>query len=126
MENKRNIFEPLKLEVKDIKNTFIIHRKHLTIRMMEAISYCIKHDKPKITFAEIKTSGTEDILLLNVSDTDFLGNLNMNFSSLIEWEEYELCADIIKVKEKISHMMPRKNKEKDKKSNNLISTIRNL
>ena len=50
----------------------------------------------------------------------------MNFN--VQKEEYELCAEILKAKEKIINGLPKKSTSKKKKEaiDNLIGTIKNL
>lgn len=125
-KSKDNIFEPVKLKVSDPKEVFITHKRELTIRMIEAILFCIENSIPKITFAEVETKGTKGALALNVHESDFAQNIDINFPHLIEWEEYEMCSACVKAKEIIASRPAPKPKKKKEIPNNLIETLKKL
>lgn len=126
MTVKNNIFEPLKLQVSNAKEIFITYKRELTVRMIEAILYCVEFKISKLTFAEIETEGTKGALSLNVHESDFSQNIDINFNRLIGWEEYELCSACVKAKEIISSRPPVKPPKKKEIPNNLIETLKNL
>jgi hypothetical protein len=68
--------------------------------------------------------------VLHVNEENFLENLEKNLEILVEYEEYELCAEIMKAKEKILQGLPkkrtRKKKDNTKEIDNLINTIKRL
>ena len=107
---------------------FILYRLELAIKVTKAVLYCIKYNIPKLIFAEVIIGSTQEILSLNVTENTFLENLDKNLIILEEYEEYELCAEIVKTREKILKGLPKKStrKQKDEAVENLISTIKNL
>jgi hypothetical protein len=130
MANKSNIivFEPLSIRTNSPKDIFESYRYEIATKMTEAILHCIKFGKSKTVFAEIIVPKSKEIICLNVEETGFLENLEKNLNVLIEIEEYELCAEIMKAKEKIIKGLPKKSSRKKKKEavDNLIGTIKNL
>lgn len=122
------IFEPLTIRLEKAEDVFLLYRLELAIKVTEAVLYCIKYNKPKLIFAEIIVESTKEILSFNVTESSFLENLDKNLIILEEYEEYELCAEIMKAKEKIMKGLPKKSKRAKQKEavDDLISTIKNL
>lgn len=122
------VFEPLSIRTNKPGEVFKQHREDLAKKMVEAILHCIKFEKPKAVFAEIIVPASKEIIHLNIEESNFLENLDKNLEVLIELEEYELCAEIMKAKEQLSKGLPKKTVRKKKKEaiDNLIGTIKNL
>jgi hypothetical protein len=122
------VFKPLSIRTNNPGTIFKEYKTELAKIMVEAILHCIKFNKPKTLFAEIIVPASKEIICLNIEEENFLENLNKNLDILIELEEYELCAEIMKAKEKIINGFPKKNTRKKKKEavDNLIGTIKNL
>lgn len=130
MATKANItiFEPLSIRTNAPKTVFEDYRYEFAIKIVEAVIHCIKFGKSKTVFAEIIIPKSKEIVCLNVEETNFLENLEKNLDLLIELEEYELCAELVKAKEKIINGLPKKTARKRKKEavDDLIGTIKNL
>jgi hypothetical protein len=130
MATKANItiFEPLSIRTNAPKTVFEDYRYEFAVKIVEAVIHCIKFGKSKTVFAEIIIPKSKEIVCLNVEETNFLENLEKNLDLLIELEEYELCAELVKAKEKIINGLPKKTTRKRKKEavDNLIGTIKNL
>jgi hypothetical protein len=122
------IFEPLSIRTNAPKTVFEDYRYEFAVKIVEAVIHCIKFGKSKTVFAEIIIPKSKEIVCLNVEETSFLENLEKNLDLLIELEEYELCAELVKAKEKIINGLPKKTARKRKKEavDNLIGTIKNL
>ncbi len=122
------IFEPLSIRTNDPKSVFDTHRDEISKKIVEAILHCIKFGKSKTTFAEIIIPNSKEIVCLNVDESSFLETLEANMDILVENEEYELCAEIMKAKEQLANGLPKKKTRKKKKEaiDNLIGTIKNL
>lgn len=125
---KTSAFKPFTIKLEKADDIFNLYRLELAIKVTEAVLYCIKYNMPKLIFAEVIIDSTQEILSLNVTENTFLENLDKNLIILEEYEEYELCAKIVKAKEKIMKGLPRKStrKQKNEAVENLISTIKNL
>ena len=122
------VFEPLSIRTNKPGEVFKQHREDLAKKMVEAILHCIKFNKSKAVFAEIIVPVSKEIIHLNIEENNFLENLDKNLEVLVELEEYELCAELMKAKEKIINGLPKKSAIKKKKEaiDNLIGTIKNL
>lgn len=125
---KTPAFKPFTIKLEKADDIFNLYRLELAIKVTEAVLYCIKYNMPKLIFAEAIIGSTQEILSLNVTENTFLENLDKNLIILEEYEEYELCAEIVKAREKILKGLPKKStrKQKDEAVENLISTIKNL
>ena len=130
VSNKKNIvvFEPLSIRTNKPKLVFEQYKLEIAIKIVEAILHCNKFGKSKTVFAELIIPSSKEIICLNVEEDNFLENLDKNLDILVEYEEYELCAELMKAKEKIINGLPKKSAIKKKKEaiDNLIGTIKNL
>jgi len=122
------VFKPFIIKLEKTDDIFTLYRLELAIKVTEAVLYCIKYNIPKLIFAEVLVNKTQEILSLNVTEQTFLENLEKNLIILEEYEEYELCAEIVKAKEKILKPLSKKSTRKQKNENvdKLINVIKNL
>jgi hypothetical protein len=124
------IFEPLSIRTDKPDKVFEAYRRRISKKTVEAILHCIKYNKAKLTFLEIISVSSKQVIVLHVNEENFLENLEKNLEILVEYEEYELCAEIMKAKEKILQGLPkkrtRKKKDNTKEIDNLINTIKRL
>lgn len=122
------IFKPLLVTTNKPTDLFTIYKLETAKTIVEAVLHCIKYNKPKIIFAEITIPDSKEIISLNIGEDSFLESLDKNLNILEEYEEYELCAELVKAREKILKGFPNRPKKINKKeaSNNLINTIKNL
>jgi hypothetical protein len=129
--NINPIFEPLLIRTDKPDDVFKIYRRKISKKTVEAILHCIKYNKSELTFLEIIIPSSKHVITIHVEEDNFLENLEKNLETLIEYEEYELCAEIVKAKEAIANGLPKKPKRRSKKKqsddiDNLINTIKNL
>lgn len=94
-------FKPLLLETDDAEYLFESKKYEISLKLAEAILYCVEHNKKKITFVEIEVENEENITSLEVHESNFLESLDEIMPTLIKHEEYEWCAEIVKMKEKL-------------------------
>jgi hypothetical protein len=122
------VFQPLSIRTNKPGGVFKQHKEDLSRKVVEAILHCIKFGKSKTVFAEIIVPASKEIICLNIEEENFLDTLNKNLNILVELEEYELCAEIMKAKEQLANGLPKKKTRKKKKEaiDNLIGTIKNL
>lgn len=129
MARKKTTFEHLLVETDDIKSVFDTYKIDISKKIVEAVSYCIENNKPEIMFMEIELPLEEKILSFLVEEKSFLSYLDTNLPTLVEYEEYELCDKVVKMKERIQQGLPKRRKSKKKKDddiNDLINVIKNL
>jgi hypothetical protein len=128
MAKRQYMFEPLLLKVENPSDIFEKYRLELAKKLVEAISYCVKTNLPNIIFVEIETITPISTLQLRVDKSTFLDSLEKNLITLEQYEEYEICAEIMKLKEKIIKNSTKKRSynKKDKAVADLINTLKNL
>lgn len=110
---------------KDILQT---HRFELSYKMVEAVLYCIDNKEDGLIFADIIVSFSQEVVQLSVYKDSFIDILDKNLKILEDYEEYEICAEILKAKNKLikkSSKTPIKQSKKEA-INNLIHTIKKL
>ncbi len=128
MAKKSNIFTPLLLQVDNPSEVFDKHRLELSKSAVEAVSYCISNKLTNIVFVEIETIPSLSTLQLRVDQQSFLDVLDKNLETLEKFEEYELCAEILKLKEKILKDQAKKTRtrRKNRSVDDLIKVIKDL
>jgi hypothetical protein len=128
MAKKRITFTPLLLQVDNPSDVFDKHRLELSKSAVEAVSYCVNNKLTNIVFVEIETIPSFSTLQLRVDQQSFLDVLNKNLDTLEKFEEYELCAEIVRLKEKITKDQAKKARarRKNRSIDDLIKTIKDL
>jgi hypothetical protein len=128
MAKKPNIFTPLLLQVDNPSDVFQNYRLELSKSAVEAVSYCVNNKLTNIVFVEIETVPSSSTLQLRVDQHSFLDVLDKNLETLEKFEEYELCAEILRLKEKIVKGLAKKTRirRKNRSIDDLIKTIKDL
>lgn len=128
MAKKRNTFTPLLLQVDNPSDIFAKYRLELSKSAVEAVSYCVNNKLTNIVFVEIETIPSLSTLQLRVDQQSFLDVLDKNLETLEKFEEYELCAEILRLKDKIAKLKAKKTRtpRKNRSIDDLIKTIKDL
>jgi hypothetical protein len=128
MAKKHNIFTPLLLQVDNPSDIFNNYRLELSKSAVEAVLYCVNNKLTNIVFVEIETVPSFSTLQLRVDQQSFLDILDKNLDTLEKFEEYELCAKMVKLKEKIIKDQAKKprTQRKNRSIDDLIKTIKDL
>lgn len=128
MAKKRTTFTPLLLQVDNPSDIFVKHRLELSKSAVEAVSYCVNNKLTNIVFVEIETIPSLSTLQLRVDQQSFLDVLDKNLETLEKFEEYELCAEILRLKDKIAKLKAKKTRtpRKNRSIDDLIKTIKDL
>ena len=104
------------------------YRLELSKSAVEAVLYCVNNKLTNIVFVEIETIPSLSTLQLRVDKQSFIDILDKNLDTLEKFEEYELCAEIVKLKEKITKDQAKKTqvRRKNRSIDDLIKTIKDL
>ena len=94
-------FKPIELQTSNPQTVFDEHKMEISKRIIEAIDYGVRNKKKKVTFAKVFVNEIVCISL-SVGDKEYLDVIDKNIQNLIEFEEYEVCALGIELKEKLS------------------------
>jgi hypothetical protein len=128
MTRKRKTFTPLLIQINNPADIFDKYKLELSKSAVEAVLYCVNNKLDNIIFVEIETIPSFSTLQLRVDKQSFLDILDKNLYILEKFEEYELCAEVIKLKEKIIKDQGKKKytRGKNKSIDNLIKTIKDF
>ena len=128
MAKKHTTFTPLLLQVDNPSDVFQKHRLELSKSAVEAVSYCVNNKLTNIVFVEIETIPSLSTLQLRVDQQSFLDVLDKNLETLEKFEEYELCAEILRLKEKIAkdELEDSRIRRKNRSIDDLINVIKDL
>ena len=98
---KRNRFKPVEIYAKDPSEIFETQRKEISSAIINGIEFGLRNNKKKVDFARIVVRGMI-VITLTIDSKEFLDLLDENIKTLIEYEEYEMCALAVKLKNKIN------------------------
>ncbi len=98
---KRNRFKPIEIQANDPSDIFETHRMEISTAIIKGIEFGIRNKKKKVDFARIIVRGMI-VITLAIDSKEFLDLLDENVKTLVEYEEYEVCALAMKLKQKIN------------------------
>ena len=106
MARKRK-FQPIELIVEDPSEVFQSHRQQISKAIVEGVDYGIKYKKKRVDFAKVIIN---DILVitLSIDSREFADLLDEQLQTLIDFEEYETCALLMKLKDKLNEKVTKK------------------
>ena len=93
-------YKPIEITTDSPDNIFTTRRLDLAKSIVDAIDFSFRNKKSYVDFAHIIIRGTLDITL-SIDSREYIDLIETNLPHLIEFEEYELCAKAIKLKNKI-------------------------
>ncbi len=99
MTTKRKKFNPIEIHVEDPKDVFEVHREVIAKAIVLAINSNFNTRKKNIDFAQIIIKGFL-VITLSIDKREFEDLLEEQLNTLIEYEDYETCALIMKLKQK--------------------------
>jgi hypothetical protein len=98
---KRNRFKPIEIQANDPSDIFETHRMEISKAIVSGIEFGLRNKKKKVDFARIIVRGMI-VITLTIDSKEFLDLLDENVKTLVEYEEYEVCALAMKLKNKIN------------------------
>ena len=98
---KRNRFKPIEIHSNDPSDVFESHQIELSKGIINGIEFGLRNKKKKVDFARIIIRGMI-VITLTIDSKEFLDLLDENIKTLVEYEEYEMCALAVKLKNKIN------------------------
>jgi hypothetical protein len=97
---KRNRFKPIEIYTNDPSDVFETHQMEISSAIINGIGFGLRNKKKKVDFARIIVRGMI-VITLTIDSKEFLDLLDENVKTLVEYEEYEMCALAMKLKTKI-------------------------
>lgn len=98
--SKTKKYEPIKLKINGPEDLFNIYRKDISKAIINAIKYGYSKNMKTIDFAEVNFAG-QIFLNLAIDSREYQELIDKNITILEEFEEYELCAEALKIKQKL-------------------------
>lgn len=98
---KRKRFKPIQIFANSPSDIFETHRCEIAKAIVDGVYFGIRNKKDKVDFAEVIVKEMI-IITLSIDSKEFVQLLNENIEILVEYEEYELCALALKLKNKIN------------------------
>ena len=92
-------FIPIEIDVDEPKDVFEEHREEIARAIVHAINHHYKGRKKRIDFAKIIVKGYL-VITLSIDRREFEDLLEEQLKTLIDFEDYETCAMIMKLKTK--------------------------
>jgi hypothetical protein len=99
MKAKKDKFTPIEIDVNDPKDVFEAHREEIAKAIVQAINANFNTRKKSVDFARIIIKGLL-VITLSIDRREFKDLLDEQLQTLIDFEDYESCALIMKIKEK--------------------------
>ena len=106
MARKRK-FQPIVIEVDEPTEVFQSHRHEISKAIVQAIDYGISYKKKKVDFAKVIVNGVM-VITLSIDSGEFTDLLDEQLDTLVEFEEYEICALLMKLKDKLNGKVTKK------------------
>lgn len=100
-------FEPIEIEVDEPTEVFQSHRKVISKAIVEGVDYGIKYKKKRVDFAKVVVNNVL-VITLSIDSREFSDLLDEQLDTLVEYEEYETCALLMKLKDKLNEKVTKK------------------
>jgi hypothetical protein len=107
---KRNRFKPFEIKVNTPSDVFLNHRCEISKAIINGVDFGVRNNKEKVDFAKVFVKDAI-IITLAVDSDEFMELLDENIKTLVEYEEYEVCAQAMKIKSKLKRKNEKVTKE---------------
>jgi len=94
-------FKAIEVHCTNPNDIFSDNRLEISKAIVEAIDFALKNKRKKVVFAQVIIKNIMAVTL-SVEKREFMDLLNQNLEILVELEEYEMCALIMKLKNKLT------------------------
>lgn len=98
---RKKKFEPIQLFAVEPADIFETYRKEISKAIVEGIQYGVTYKKKRVDFAQVILKEVI-VITLSIDSREFTDLLDENLQTLIDHEEYETCALVLKLKEKLN------------------------
>ena len=97
---KRNRYTPIQIHANDPSDIFENNRRELAKAIVEGIAFGIRNKKKRVDFAKVLIKEII-VITLSIDSREFTDLLDEQLQILIDFEEYETCALVVKLKNKL-------------------------
>ena len=97
---KRNRYTPIQIHANEPSDIFENNRRELAKAIVEGIAFGIRNKKKRVDFAKVLIKEII-VITLSIDSREFTDLLEEQLQILIDFEEYETCALVVKLKNKL-------------------------
>jgi hypothetical protein len=97
----RKRYKPIQITADDPSDIFETNRRELAKAIVEGIQFGIKNKKKRVDFAKVLIKEVI-VITLSIDSREFTDLLEEQLQILIDFEEYESCAMVVKLQNKLN------------------------
>ena len=97
----RKRFKPIQINANEPSDIFESHRKEISKAIVEGIAFGIRNKKKRVDFAKVLIKEII-VITLSIDSREFPELLEEQLQVLVDFEEYESCALVVKLQDKLN------------------------
>jgi hypothetical protein len=97
----RKRFKPIEISADEPADIFETNRKELAKSIVSGIEFGLRNKKKRVDFAKVLIKGII-VITLSIDSREFSELLEEQLQILIDFEEYESCALVVKLQNKMN------------------------
>ena len=97
----RKRFKPIQINADEPSDIFEINKLELAKAIVEGIEHGIRTKKKRVDFAKVLIKEII-VITLSIDSRDFTDLLEEQLQVLVDFEEYESCALVVKLQDKLN------------------------
>lgn len=97
----RKRYTPIEITANDPSDIFETNRKELAKAIVEGIEFGLRNKKNRVDFAKVLIKEII-VITLSIDSREFTDLLEEQLQTLIDFEEYESCAKVVKLQKKLN------------------------
>lgn len=97
----RKRYKPIEITADDPSDIFETNRRELAKAIVDGIQYGLRTKKKRVDFAKVLIKGII-VITLSIDSREFSDLLEEQLQILIDFEEYESCALVVKLQNKLN------------------------
>ena len=104
---RKKAFTPIEIHAEEPGDVFQTHRAEIAKAIVQGIEYGLKSKKKRVDFAQVIVKEFL-VVTLSIDSREFSDLLEENLQTLIDFEDYETCALVMKLKDKLNEKVTKK------------------
>ncbi len=97
----RKRYKPIQITADEPSDVFETNRREIAKAIVEGIQFGIKNKKKRVDFAKVLIKEII-VITLSIDSREFTDLLEEQLQILIDFEEYESCALVVKLQNKLN------------------------
>jgi hypothetical protein len=97
----RKRYKPIEIHADEPSDIFENNRRELAKAIVEGIQHGLRTKKKRVDFAKVLIKEVI-VITLSIDSREFSDLLEENLQTLIDFEEYESCALVVKLQNKLN------------------------